>query len=956
MLHVTMHVSSRRFIGRGPELSMLRDRIVEAERGTASFVLVGGEAGVGKTRIVDELADQAATDGVLVLSGGCMAVGEGGGLPFAPFVQALRRLPAILARDPIGKILGIDDLRTPATVELGRLLPEFGTPVTRPLSTLDGPNWVQGRIFEGTLAVLRQLGDQVPVLLILEDLQWADTSTRDLGTFLASNARTERLVMVGTYRTDDLHRRHPLRPWLSEMDRSPIVQRFELPRFERTQVVELLTSILDRPPVPSLVDAVARRTDGNAFFVEELVAAGLDDADHRIPDTLREVMLSRVGALSEEAQRVLGIAATDPGPIDPARIAIVAGLSEEDVEGPLHEALAAQLVVQGPGFPTGGYRFRHALLAEAILDDLLPSERRRFHAAFAADLADRPIPPGAEGASQLALLAHHATGAHQPVLALRAWVGAARAARSAYAAAEALASYDQALAIWDTVNVDQRPADADLAALFQEASVVALIAGRPERGVELARLAVAALDPATDARRWALAADGLGRACWIAGEQVEGVRSLEHAASVLDGAEPSGEYARVLGTLSGALMLQGDHERAIAVAEAAITMARDVGDPIAEANAVITLGSAQAFLGRCEEGIATLRVGMELTRGIDAVDILKRAYANLSAALSLCGDNEESFEVAREGALRSRALGAWSQYGRFVATNAVDAAIDLGRWDEADALLDEICATELTGVLRLAIGANAGIFWARRGRFTAAETVLADARSMVVRLHEAQFTGPIFVGLVELALSAGRPADAAALGAEGLERVGETNDLSYLLDIAWMTVRAEADLADQSRARRAVAASSAAATRAAEVADAMANLLPSLPEGAFGERVKAFVAMDRAEAARAAGMADIEAWRSAVAGMDAIDLAWPMAYARYRLGEAMLGAHAARGEVVEDPHGGADTRAPPGSTPAPRPHRGPRAASEDPAPRPDGPGRSRDRPRRAVGWAGRTAR
>ena len=219
--------------------------------------------------------DAARERGWLVLEGGCVSLGNGEGLPFAPIVEALRRLPGIIAAGQAGPIRDIDELRLLETSDLGRLLPELGAVAAPDPDVFDRPGWVQARIFEGLLVLLRSLGERVPVLLVVEDLHWSDSSTRDVLSFLARNARTERLAVIGTYRTDELNRRHPLRPWLSEMERLPRVVRIEVGRFGR-----LGPRRADRAPSSAiarasrLLDAIERRAEGNPFFVEELLASG----------------------------------------------------------------------------------------------------------------------------------------------------------------------------------------------------------------------------------------------------------------------------------------------------------------------------------------------------------------------------------------------------------------------------------------------------------------------------------------------------------------------------------------------------------------------------------------------------------------------------------------------------------------------------------------------------------
>ncbi len=496
-------VSSPLFIGRQPELEALTEAVERAREGAAAVILIGGEAGIGKTRLIDEVSARSIERGAIALQGGCVSLGDGGGLPFAPIVEALRRLPATLADGRFGEI-DFDSLRTPATLELGRLMPEFGTPSPADAGGTGRPEWVQARIFEGVLALLRALGDRAPVVCVLEDLHWADSSTRDLVAFLARNVRTERLVVVGTYRSDELHRRHPLRPWLAEMERLPRVRRIELSRFGRSELGAQVEAIIGHAPESDLLEAIGRRAEGNPFFIEELLAArgtGMDASG--LPATLREVLLSRVSALSEEARHFLGMAAVDGRSVDPGLLAEVAARPERELEAPLRESLAAQLLVSDRD--DGSYRFRHALLAEAVYDDLLPSERRRLHAGYAAALDARPVPDGAEGASQLAALAHHSTAAHEPVRALRAWVAAARAAADSYAFAESVRAYEHAIGLWDVVPSDDRPDGVDAATLHHEASLGSMIVGRLDRAVELARAVVRLIDPVREAQRWASA-------------------------------------------------------------------------------------------------------------------------------------------------------------------------------------------------------------------------------------------------------------------------------------------------------------------------------------------------------------------------------------------------------------------------------------------------------------------
>jgi DNA-binding CsgD family transcriptional regulator/tetratricopeptide (TPR) repeat protein len=898
MQRVATRVSSPLFIGRQSELKALTDALGEAANGRAGITLLGGDAGIGKTRLVTEVADRARQDGALVLQGGCISLGDGGELPFAPIVEALRGLPGILAENASGTLGPIDDLRSPATAELGRLIPELGSAMGAEHGTFDRPEWVQARIFEGLLSLLRALGEWAPVLLILEDLHWADGSTRDVTSFLARNARTERLAVIGTYRTDELNRRHPLRPWLAEMERLPRVRRIELTRFGRSELEAQMAAILDHAPAAALIETVARRTEGNPFFVEELLASGAGEPGQGLPQTLRDVLLTRLTALPDEAQRLLGVAAVAGRAVESDLLAAVSGAPEAVLEEAIRDSLAAQILVTDPASRADAYRFRHALLAEAVYDDLLPSERRRLHAAYAAALEERTTPEGAEGASHLSALAHHASAAHEPVRALRAWVAAARAASGAFGFAESTRAYERAIDLWDAVPADDRPEGVDPAALYDEAALAAMVSGRPDRAVDFARMATSLMDRAREPERWAAANVRLSRALWVSGAMNEGLAILRSTADALEGTEPSPEQARVLAALAGAHMLRGDHSRAIVVAEQAIALARTVGSRIAEAHALNTLGVSTVLIGRSTEGLRLTREAFELTKTIeDAYDDIGRSYANMTSTLLIAGRAEESLERAREGIAWAKSVGAWGGYGRFVTGNAADAAIKLGRWDEAEGLLDDLLVQDAVGVNRMGTIAVAGPFLARRGRIDAAGELLAEGRQLVEPLQEAQFTSPVFVGLVELALIRGDPAEASALAAEGVDRLRRTEDHYYVAELLTVGARAEADVAENARARRDQDAAEAAVTRAsAYVAMLEQILVESAGSDAFGGWLASVTAVATAEVTRARGASDPDAWRTAAAVGDDAGI-WIMAYTRYRLGEALLAAHAPRREA-----------------------------------------------------------
>jgi predicted ATPase len=350
-------VASPTLVGRVEELSVLEAAQGRAANGEPAVVLVGGEAGIGKTRLVAELADRWHATGARVLAGGCLPAG-GDGLPYAPIVEALRPLPGELGVDAVRQLIG------PSWSELARLLPALGELTSGPAGQA-----AQTRLFELLLGLLRRLGEQAPLILVVEDLHWADRSTRQLLAFLVRNLRAERLLLVVTYRSDE-PRPDRLGPYLAELDRGGRVERLELDRLDRAATAALLTGILDATPAADLIDEVFARSQGNPFFTEELLAA-VRVSSRSLPASLRDLLRGRIQVLSARAQQMLRVAAVAGRPVSHHLLAAVAELDDEQLTAALREAVAAQLLVTR--LDQDGYDFRHALLREVV--DARPAAR-----------------------------------------------------------------------------------------------------------------------------------------------------------------------------------------------------------------------------------------------------------------------------------------------------------------------------------------------------------------------------------------------------------------------------------------------------------------------------------------------------------------------------------------------------------------------------------------------------
>ena len=525
---MTAPLSCPTFVGRGAESARLAAASDRAAAGTPTVVMVGGEAGVGKSRLVRELVAGSRAAGATVLAGGCVELG-GEGLPFAPVVAALR----MLARGLGGARLATA-VPEPARSELARLLPELGpppaggaaggrTPVGQPpaggpQSPLPDPGSAQRRLFELLLGLLERLAARRPTILVVEDLHWADRSTRDLLAYLVRNLRHGRLLLLLTYRSDELHRRHPLRPLLAELERDRRVDRLELGRFDLDEVAAQLTGILGVAPATRLVEGVHARSGGNAFFVEELAAA-VSPGGAAASGGLRDTLLARIEALPESTRTLLRVVAAAAGRVEHELLAEVTGLPEPELLAGLRAAVSARVLLVDAH--DGTYGFRHALVKEAVDGGLLPGERPRLHGRLAVALSARGAGlrqahaglPGVDPALA-AELAWHWYAAHDLARALPAAVEAGLAAERSYAFAEAQHHFERALELWELVPAAP---GLDRVALLGRAAEAAANAGGTERAISLVRGALAEVDPAGDPLRAGLLTRRLAQYLRIAG-------------------------------------------------------------------------------------------------------------------------------------------------------------------------------------------------------------------------------------------------------------------------------------------------------------------------------------------------------------------------------------------------------------------------------------------------------
>jgi len=878
-------VTSQRIVGRELELAQLQAALADAAAGQPSLAFVVGESGVGKSRLVAELEARAAADGTRVLSGECVELGEGE-LAYAPLVTALR--PLVRDADPVLDTLP-DDIRA----ELATLLPGLAARVRgRERGAGD-----QARVFEALLAVLDGLTREAPVLLVIEDLHWADASTRAFLRFLAATLSTEALLLVTTYRPDELHRRHPLRPLLAELERVRAL-RIDLSGLSRDELAEQLGDILGAPPDAALVERLYARSEGNPLFTEELLAAGTDGRGS-LPPSLAAALALRIERLGDDAQEVVRVLSAG-GVLDDALLAQVSGLDRRALRDGLREAMAAHIVV----LHGERYTLRHALMAEAVHDDLLPGERAELHRALAHALSESDGPE--TGAQRAAAIAHHYLAAGDQPAALGAAVRAGMAAMDVQAFGEGATLFERALELWDRVPDAEALSGTDQADLLERAAGCHVYADDPARAVTLAKRALTLVDEREAPRRVAWIHGLLHRSLWTLLRQDEAMRELEHGLGLVADDAPSPQRAGLLARHAKSLALQSRYHRAVrearhALEEQAALTAPD-GYFVDEIGALNALGVSLMAIGAVDEGAKTLRGALAMARERGHLQDIATTSVNLSDALHLAGRTAEALAVARAG---HGELASLPTRQGWLSLLIAQQSFDSGDWEAADAALADVARRRLTGGnWELEISLRRAELALARDESDIARAELETAAAVAVDSREPQYLGVLGALQAELAARAGDTAGARAAVDEALDRIEFcSDDALRMAMVSTAGLAAEATAAQQARDVGDVAAADLAVTHAELL---IARVRACAEDG--GALELAYLAHAEADHCRAVGSDESGRWDDAARSWTALDRPYLAATARWRQAEALvaLGDREAAAEPASEAVGTAE--------------------------------------------------
>ncbi|MDV3219986.1 helix-turn-helix transcriptional regulator [Intrasporangium sp.] len=856
---IVLNPPSGGLLGRDREMAVLQQGLEAARDSSATALLVAGDAGIGKTRLLTELVSRSDER---ALWGGCLPLGERG-VAYLPLIEMIRSLD--------------DDVRDTLPPVLEAIAP-------RGRQVVGDAGGSRAHLFQAVLELLEDLAASAPLIVVVEDLHWADRSTLDLLDFLIALLRDQRILLLCSIRTDDLPPDHPLRTDVAEWLRRPSVRWLGLEPLSPEDGMRLVAALLAEPEMTrEQAMRLVQRADGNPFLIEELVAAGSGAVG--TPERMRDLLLRRTHGLSADLTRLLRIASVAGTEIDERLLSKVAGLTLADTRALLRAGISAQLLV----VDERGCRFRHALVAEALHGDLLPAEHREYHAAYADALVagDDPVPAGA--------LASHQAEAGRSREALTAWVRAAEAATGQYAFAEAQHGYQSALDLWREVEEPDAAAGFSHLELLRRLGDAAFLAGDPHVACWSARAALDEVDEVDDPVTAGLIHHRLARYVRNTDDYADALALQKRAVELVPESPSSPERAEVLAGLALILQYENRYREARDISEQAIEVAVETGAREAETRARNTLGETICILEDLDRGLSVIGEALELARQTGNAHEQARSLWNMQANRFFGGRLAEFVDTAGSTIETLRITQPHWILDHLVDT--ADALQMLGRWDEADAVIATARREYPTMADRIGIR-----------ELLVARGQLDEARALVEAqtLSLVGYVGPDVTGRVlnmvhqaEVEVAEGNPSRAIELIAGALELYRDVEKPIYIGHGLVVGLRAAADLARSARLRNL----SAQVHEAMEVGEAFHGRMAEVisrpgPANGWKREVGCLAAQGDAELARLHGRRDPAAWMRADDCWTALSMPYRAARCRFRWAEDALASGVDR-SVVE---------------------------------------------------------
>ncbi len=884
-------------IGRRAELVFLTDALV---RGSGRrVVLLVGEAGVGKTRLVAEAVRQARAAGIAVLEGACLPLTDS--VPFLPIIEAVRGLglaggkPGVLERcDPHVR------------AELARLVPSWSaSPGSAEPGSVEG--WQRGRLFSALRDLLARLAAEGRCGLVIEDLHWADATTLDFLAYLCAVDRDGATPLVLTCREEEIDLRRPVGRWVTELARLDGVAQLPLGPLSSAEVAEQIRGLLGTAAPAGLVDQVYARAEGNPFFTEQLVAAKADAAVGVLPTSLAQLLIAKAEAVGEEGRAVLTALAVAGRGLDEMALASITGLDGPRLRIAVRELADARLIDR-PGTDRSGiegrYRLRHALVGEAVVADMLAGDRRERHATVARVLTARGA---ADGSGEVA---EHWAAAGEISEEMPWRLAAAEEAEHVYAYREAARHWLRVIDLWTHVPPASRPADLDLATVYLTAIGALDRCGDTKKAGVVAEQALPTLASTADRRELALLYERAAEYRYFEDDPTA-LRPLEVALGLLADLPPGMEHAKLLRCYAQILYDRGRAGEARACFDRALQACGSEAAAHEEARILCGLAAIALEEGDISAGMRRLDEATALVERHDD-DIARLVVAaERSQALFQLGRLEDSVAASRTGLAAAHRAGLEQHpTTQLLLSVLADALMELGR--PAEAVSETQAVTEVPPTSGASYDhMNRALLDMLAGDLAAATTRWA-AIEAVCHTNNLRYGGNL-VDRGAIDLWAHRPAEALNRIREVPQGVDEARYRGFTAPILTTALRACADLAEAARAGRDTAGEEAARHAARDLVELHDAMRPDpFAPHPYHVTATAHGATWAAELTRVSGGANPDGWATAAAAWTRLGRPHRTAYAQWRQAEALLatGRTPAARECLRQAAAGARTHIP----------------------------------------------
>jgi DNA-binding CsgD family transcriptional regulator len=890
--------SSPVMVGRDPESERIGHALAALVDGHPRTIAISGEAGIGKTRLIDEALNEAGS-GLRVLRAECLALASG--IPYLPFAELLRDLVRQMPRQDLVSMVG------PARTELARFVPDLATIVGA--TDDNAANWgprrndelERLRLYEAFLRVAERIAADKPTVFVIEDVQWIDPASLELLAFLVHGiSQSHRVTLIVSVRPEEVEDNNAVLTLLAELGRGGATERIELGPLGPDATRRLISAVLGEQPSDAMATRIHALSDGNPLFAEELLAATRrTEPGHELPPKLRDLLAARLSQVPDDVLAVLRVAAAAGRSIDDDLLTRASGLEAEQVQRAVRAAVDDHILVRSDGPTRSGYRFRHEILRALVASQLLPAEASRIHAAYARALTEESS--GRQNATEIA---NHWDAAGERERALAAHLEASQAAVESFAFGQAYEHDERALELWDQIDNAAALTSVSRMSVVDSAASAAARAGDFDRAIELTREVIGHRDD-VDAATFELARSSLRWYLWESGDMAGALAEAD--AVVAEGAAvPDRWRANALAHLAALLL----YERRTDEARQRTTEARDLA---AKADAPEEQILAEGVLGWCllldgdiDAGLAAIRRAVVAADASEDARLAGRypvgsalAHSQLAVALEMVERFDEAHDIAIAGTEIAARQGVARTFGSTLEASAARALYHMGRWDESGRRVDDAIRGGAVGSGRISLLAVRALLEVARGNLDEADGTLKEAESLLdpttpsdirrwltaARAEHAIWMGDPIVALGSLALVAQDPETPVEVTPGGQPAMLDAS-IPHLLSLG---ARACADAA---LAERAAGSDGGLSTLVAEQLRSQVRRVRR--RRALADAWAGDLAIVRAELERADGDAAsrVRRWKSALNLVS--QRPYEVAYCGWRLAEAELGRRQGR--------------------------------------------------------------